>query len=86
MDVWDEVRFHAQVMGDARRTLMCEPHRADEFRAVIESMGVSATFTVAASAACPPGQVIVLDEQALNASFNQSMQRAARDGNRFRRP
>lgn len=85
MGAWDELRFAMQVVNDAKRTLICEPGMADEVRSLIESMGASATFDVKVSAYSPPGQIVVLDEQALTASANQTFQRAAREI-RFTRP
>ncbi|MFE2600120.1 hypothetical protein ACFXCZ_27135 [Streptomyces sp. NPDC059396] len=85
MDFLDELRFTMQVVNDAKRTLICEPDNAHEVRSLIDSMGASAAFDVKASTYCPPGQIIVLDEQALTASANQTFQRAAQ-GIRFRRP
>lgn len=78
MDFWDELRFSTQVMNDAKRTLVCEPNRADEVRALIQTMGAAGTFEVKDSAACPPGQILVLDEQALTAAQNQTLQQITR--------
>ncbi|MFW3473649.1 hypothetical protein ACN24M_20495 [Streptomyces microflavus] len=85
MDFWDELRFATQVMNDAKRTLICEPDKADEVRALVEAMGAAGTFEVMTSAACPPGQILVLDEQALTAVQNQALQRVTRRMN-LRRP
>lgn len=85
MDVWDELRFATQVMNDAKRTLICEPGRVEEFRALVEAWDTSALFEVRSSAACPPGRVLVLDEQALSAAQNQTLQQIMR-GVGVRRP
>ncbi|MZF56935.1 hypothetical protein GTX53_24405 [Streptomyces sp. SID5594] len=85
MDFWNELRFTAaQVMNDAKRTLLCEPDTVDKVHALVEAMGAAGTFEVKASAACPPGKILVLDEQALTAAQNQALQQIARGA--LRRP
>lgn len=70
-------RFWEQIRGDAKRTVVCEPHRADELRALIEERGYD-HITVLASPACPEGQFLVIDEQALEASGREAAQRVFR--------
>lgn len=79
MTVEEEIRFFAQTIGDAQRTLLCEPGRVDEIRAAVEAQGLGATITVRGSVGCPPGRLLLIDEPALQASMNQTMQRAARN-------
>lgn len=79
MDIISEIRFHAQVHEDAKRTLCCAPERVEALEAAIARRGLSDLWTVVGSPAVPSGQVIVLDEQALQASMNQTSQRAAKD-------
>jgi hypothetical protein len=69
--------FWRQVEGDAKRTILCEPHRLGEFLAIVEERGCD-HITVLASAFCPAGQVIVIDDSAMEASWRQTIQRAAR--------
>ncbi|WP_432147947.1 hypothetical protein [Streptomyces sp. bgisy029] len=78
MDFWDELRFTTQVVNDAKRTLLCEPDAVDEVRALVKAMGAAGTFEVKASAVCPQGKILVLDEQALTAAQNQTLQQIAR--------
>jgi hypothetical protein len=77
-DLVDEVRFWDQIRGDAKRTVLCEPHRAAEVRALVEERGYD-HITVLGSPACPEGQFLVIDEQALEAANRRAMQRAARN-------
>jgi len=79
MDIFSEIRFHAQVHEDTKRTLLCPPGRAEALEAAIERRGMAHLWTVKASPVVPSGQVFVLDEQALEASFRQTVQRAAHD-------
>ncbi|MGQ5576750.1 hypothetical protein [Streptomyces sp. ECR3.8] len=78
MSVYDDVRFWAQIQGDAKRTVLCEPDRADEIQAAVEARGYGHLVTVRVSPCCPPGQMIVIDEGAVEASGRQAIQRAAR--------
>lgn len=78
-DLVNDLRFWDQIQGDAKRTALCEPHRAEEIQAAIDERGYSDTITVRASAACPEGQLIVLDEAAMEASQRQLFQRAGQD-------
>jgi hypothetical protein len=81
VDVLDEIRFLMQAHADSQRTLMCTPDQAPAVQAAVDQLGVGGTFTVKASPVCPPGKILVLDEQALEASWRQTIQRA---GHRIR--
>ncbi|NUS82766.1 MAG: hypothetical protein HOY75_08430 [Streptomyces sp.] len=73
----EELRFMAQTLGDAERTIICEPQQEAQLRFLVDQMGMATLWTVRASLACPTGKILVLDEQAMQASFNQTLQRAA---------
>lgn len=79
MDVLDEIRFLAQISADAERTLLCEPQLAPVVQAAVDQEGASHLFAVRASEHCPPGRILVLDEQAMGASWRQTVQRAVQD-------
>lgn len=80
----EEFRFLLQVGQDAQRTVLCEPHRLDGVLAAVARAGLSDTLTVKASRACPEGQLIVLDEQAMEAGFRQTAQRSLKGFRFFR--
>lgn len=82
-DICTNIAFWQQIQGDAKRTVLCEPERLAEIQAAIEERGYGDTITVRASAVCPEGQMIVIDEAAMEASERQLFQRAAK-GIRFR--
>lgn len=71
-------KFWEQVDGDAKRTVLCEPDRAAEVRALVEERGYD-HITVLASPACPEGRYLVIDEQALEAANRETMQHATRN-------
>lgn len=73
-----DIRFYEQIVGDAKRTIICQPSMLDAIREVVEARGVGHVYTVRASLACPDGKLLVLDEQAMEASFQQAAQRGLR--------
>lgn len=77
-DVYTSMAFWAQIEGDAKRTVYCEPHRVDEIRAAVKEGGYGHILTVRASPACPEGQLLVVDEPALEAYQRESLQRMMR--------
>jgi len=76
MNALFEIRFLMQTHSDAQRTLLCEQDRVHAVRAAVDQAGAGGIFTVKASPACPPGRILVLDEQAMEASWRQTIQRA----------
>jgi hypothetical protein len=76
MSAVDEA-FWAQVEGDAKRTVLCEPGRFDEIQAVIDERGYD-HITLRASPFCPPGRLLVIDDSAMDASWRQTVKRAGR--------
>lgn len=74
----EEASFSAQIIGDAKRTVLCEPHRVDEIREAVERLGMAGILTVKASQVCPKGKLLVIDEQAMEASARQAASRPIR--------
>ena len=70
-------KFWAQVESDAKRTILCEPHRFDEIQALIKERGYK-HLTLRPSRFCPEGQILIIDESAIEASDRQTIQRLAR--------
>lgn len=77
-DVLTEVRFWAQVTGDAKRAIVCPPDLESRIKGWIDARGMSGILTVNATSLCPPGRIIVIDEPAIEASIGEWMQRPAR--------
>lgn len=86
MDILDEIRFQRQIAADSQRTLVCEPDRVAAVQAAVDQLGAGCTFKVLASQACPAGQILVIDEQAIEASWRQTVQRMAGQGIRLHGP
>ena len=70
-----EMRFWAQVIGDAKRTVICPPDLESRCKGYVDARGLGYLITVKPSPYCPPNQILVLDEQALQASMNEMLAR-----------
>lgn len=70
-------QFWQQVEGDAKRTILCEPHRVDEIQAIIDERGYG-HLALRASPFCPEGKLLVIDDGAIEAGFQQALQRSIR--------
>lgn len=68
----NDIRFYDQILGDAKRTICCPPEHATAVRDEVERRGAGHLFTVLVSPVCPPGKLIVIDEQAMEASMRQA--------------
>src|SRR5690348_17024114 len=66
MSVWDEVRFWAQVIGDARRTIVCSPELESRLKMSIAARGLDGIYTVEVSRFVPDNRVIIIDQQAID--------------------
>ncbi|MFJ8798482.1 hypothetical protein [Streptomyces sp. NPDC102487] len=66
--------FWAQIEGDAKRTVLCEPHMVDEVQAAVEARGFGNLITVRAHRYCPEGKLLIIDEAAMEASHRQMVQ------------
>lgn len=66
--------FHEIVREEARRTILCEPHREHAIRAAVDQAGAADILTVKASPACPEGKLLVMDEGAFEAQHREWLQ------------
>jgi hypothetical protein len=83
-DPLTEVRFWAQIIGDARRTIMCSPDNESRIKCWIDARGMSGVLTVEATPFVADDTIYVLDVQAANAAMER---RALQDlKERFRLP
>jgi hypothetical protein len=70
-----EVRFWAQVMGDAKRTVICNPDLESRVKGWIDARGMGGLITVQATPVCPIDRTYIVDDAALQAAYNEVMQR-----------
>ena len=74
-DELTEVRFWAQVMGDAKRTVICNPEYESRVKGWIEARGMGGLITVQATPVCPIDRTYIVDEQAIQAAFDEVVSR-----------
>lgn len=77
-DTLTEVQFWAQVIGDAKRTVMCPPDLESCCKGYVEARGLGGIITVKASPAVPDNQLYVIDTGALAASLAELTSRPIR--------
>lgn len=68
-DMLTEVRFWAQVVGDAKRTVMCPPDLESRCMGYVAARGIEGLITVKASPMVPADRIFVIDEQAIGAAW-----------------
>lgn len=74
-DVLTEIRFWSQVIGDAKRTVICPPDLESRCKGYVAARGLEHRITVLANQFCPPNQLFVIDGNAVEASVRQSLLR-----------
>ena len=74
-DILTEVSFWMQVMGDAKRTIVCSPDLESRVKGWIDARGMGHLLKMVANQACPDNRIIIIDEQALAADLAASIQR-----------
>lgn len=77
-DVLTEVRFWAQVVGYARRTVLCPSDLESRCKGYVDARGLGGLITVKASPYVPAETIFVIDEQGLEASMRELWQRPIR--------
>lgn len=68
-----EVRFWAQVIGDAKRTIVCNPDLESRIKTWIDVRSMSGILKVEPNPYCPMDRVFVIDEQAINATLDRPL-------------
>jgi hypothetical protein len=69
------LRFWAQMIEDSKRTLYCQPGQGEAVKATVAAEGMDGMFTVRETPVCPEGRVIIVDEQALEAAYAETLQK-----------
>lgn len=72
--VLNEARFWLQVMTDSQRTVLCPPEWESRCKGFVDARGLSGLITVVASPICPAGQIVVVDTNAVEAGWRQTLQ------------
>ena len=72
-DVLTEVRFWAQVLTDAKRTVICSPDLESRCKGYIEARGLGYLITVKVSPFAPDNCLYVMDECVMQAELNRKV-------------
>ncbi|MFF4552694.1 hypothetical protein [Streptomyces sp. NPDC001422] len=68
------IHFHRIAREESKRLILCEPHREHQVRAAVDQAGAADILTVRPSLACPEGMLVVIDENAIEASCREAAQ------------
>lgn len=75
-DALTEARFWEQVLVDGHRTVYCPPEWESRCKGYVAARGLVGMVTVVAHPYVPNGQLLVVDDQAMEAGDRQRAQRA----------
>ena len=75
----DTIKFAEIVREEARRTVLCNSADVDRIRWWVDQSGYDDILTVLGSEFVPAGQMYVVDNQALDASTREAIQRMSRE-------
>lgn len=64
-DMLTEVKFWAQVVNDAKRTVLCAPDLESRIKGLVDARGMGGIITVKASPAVPGDRLYVVDGSVL---------------------
>lgn len=77
------IRFYEIAREESRRVILCEPEFEHGLRALIDQLGAADVLTVRASPACPQGNLLVIDDGAIDAQWNEWVQGMTKKPIRF---
>lgn len=75
--ILDDCRFWSQVIEDSRRTLICPPELEPRLKTQMAALGLDGMVDVKVSTLLPDDTLLVVDENAMEASFQRDLQHAA---------
>ena len=73
-----EIRFWSQVVGDAKRTVMCSPENESRCKGYVDARGLGGLITVKATPFVPDDRLFIIDEGAIEAATNEVLARPTR--------
>lgn len=74
-DMLTEVKFWLIAMSESERTIICSPELESRCKMWVDARGMGGIIKIQASRACPDDKVLVLDENAADAAFAETMDR-----------
>ncbi|MGH9252638.1 MAG: hypothetical protein ACRD0W_24445 [Acidimicrobiales bacterium] len=69
VDMLTEIRFWSQVIGDAKRIILCSPELESRVKSWIDARGMGGVLTVKASRGCPDDRIFIIDQGAMAATM-----------------
>lgn len=79
----ERIQLAMQDIEDSKRTVWCNPEWESRIKTMADVRNVGGFFNVVASNACPEDTVYVVDENAMEAQFRQSLQRSLNESRFF---
>lgn len=79
----ERIRLAMQDIEDSKRTVWCNPEWESRIKTMADVRSVGGLFNVVASKSCPEDTVYVVDENAMEAQFRQSLQRSLNESRFF---
>lgn len=61
--------FWMQIIGDSRRTVICNPDAESRIKSWIEARGLAGIITVQPTHSCPPDKIYIVDDPAMDAAL-----------------
>lgn len=82
----ERIKLAMQDIEDSKRTVWCNPEWESRIKTMTDVRNVGGLFNVVAANACPEDTVYVVDSNAMEAQFRQSLQRTLNESSLFFRP
>ncbi|GAA4439494.1 hypothetical protein [Phytohabitans houttuyneae] len=73
-----DAAFADIIRQEAKRTILCPPDQATRVRWLIDQAGIADILTVVESQWVPAGTLLVVDQQAIEAEFQEDLRRPFR--------
>lgn len=80
----ERIQLVMQDIEDSKRTVWCNPEWESRIKTMADVRNVGGLLNVVASSACPEDTVYVVDSNAMEAQFRQSLQRTLNESSYFK--
>jgi hypothetical protein len=75
LDPMETLQCWVQLFEDSRRLVLCPPEWESRVKGLVDAHGMGGVFTVRASRVIPADQIVIVDENALEAQWRETLQR-----------
>jgi hypothetical protein len=73
-DPLSDLKFWSMAVNASKRTIYCQPEWESRVKTMIDTYGLTGVYKVVVSRFVPESQILIGDEDAMEASFRQAMQ------------